>query len=420
MTRLPEDAIETMLRTDVGVNEKYINNPRFQELLRGIGPVMRAIGIAVSKLEYDYNEKTISDAKAAVQDYLSGNCKVLSATEIRALLGLVLTGVPVTPTDPICEGSSVTLDSLQNSGTIALIRASHDEMSYVFMSRLMLESFLNSKRSRGYLADSAKRLFGFIDSCGTDSFEKFVAHFHGMKKAVFVEECASQTSVGSVPLTKFFSGALIGSGLLREEVLLSSASVPLAFPDTVMWWQGNRHPDTAEPIDVSCYLKKGGVVLNSKGAGMDVLCCEKVRDIGNYDWQEGVIVYGVKHTIGDAELSCKEVSADLDEAVKTLSASENHSKALVTMVHFSNRDLPKELCDVTTWKPEWKRSIVVGRQNIESVVGPMFGRLLTSKAFYGLGKGSKPKTYSTLASVVPVSRIWRERFRVAWIIHLVR
>jgi hypothetical protein len=37
-----------------------------------------------------------------------------------------------------------------------------------------------------------------------------------------------------------------------------------------------------------------------------------------------VIVYGVKHTIRDAELSCKEVSADLDEAVKTLKGVGNH------------------------------------------------------------------------------------------------
>ena len=126
-------------------------------------------------------------------------------------------------------------------------------------------------------------------------------------------------------------------------------------------------------------------MLNSKGAAIDVLVCENVRDTSvSSHWQEGTIAYAVKHTIvGRKELSYDDVSADFDKANEALSASTNHSKALVTMVHFSNRELSEELRDVKKWKPEWRRSVVIGRHNIESVVGPMFGRLLTSKGLYG-------------------------------------
>lgn len=408
ISRLSEEAIDSMLRTDAGVSLDYIDNPKFQELRRDIGPLMRAIGIAISQLDYDCREQSIDRAKTVVKDYLKSNRMQLSVNDMHALYGLVLTGRPVSPLAPLSEGSLITLDSLQNSGTIVLEATPDAELCQVFMSRLMLDSYFH-RESGHTVVDSAKRLLGFIDTHGPDSFEKFVAHFYGMKKAVLQQSSPG----GAVPFASFYSGALIGGGLLYQELRLKP--VPLEYPDGVMWRQGERFPETAEPQHVSDHLKNGGVVLNSKGAAADLLAGENLRDWNSSEWQEGMTVYAMKHTIvGNTELTLKDITADLDKAVKVLRSSKNHSNALVTMVHFSNRELSKELRDVTTWRPEWRRSVIVDRSNIESVLGPMFGRMLTSKGFYDIGGGAKARAYSTLARAVATGRryqgtIWMNR-----------
>ena len=122
LTRLSEEAIDSMLLSDARVNQEYINNPKFQELQRDIGPDMRAIGIAISKLEYEYNPRSIDSARIAVKNYLHSNRMQLSVKDIHALYGLVLTGSVVSPSTPLSEGSLITLDSLQNSGTVVLVR----------------------------------------------------------------------------------------------------------------------------------------------------------------------------------------------------------------------------------------------------------------------------------------------------------
>jgi hypothetical protein len=410
LTRLSDEAIESMLLNDARVSQKYIDDPNFQELLRGIGPVMRPIGIAISKLEYQYNEQSITKAHDAVRHYLEMCSVVLSASETQSLFRFVLTGRLAGPKDAICEGSLITLDDLQNSGTISLIPDTYKTVS-VFISRLTLNSYLAGEHGHGYFADSARRLLGYIDTHGSDSFEKFAAHFHAMKKAAFLAKSPVLTPVDGVAVASFFSGALIGKGLLKQELRLKHSSVPLSLPDGVMWWQGKCYPETSESESVSGHLENGGVVLNSKGAAADVLVREDVRDANSSDWQEGITVYAMKHSIvGNEKLTLDDITADHNNVVKVLGASKKHSKALVTMVHFCNREISKELCDITNWKPEWRRSIIVGRSNIESVVGPFFGRLLTGKGFYGSGGGTRVKSFSTLSRARPV----------AWMIRLFR
>jgi hypothetical protein len=410
LTRLSDEAIEAMLLKDAGVSQKYIDDPNFQELLRGIGPVMRPIGIAVSKLEYQYNEQSITKAHDAVRHYLEMCSATLSASETQSLFRFVLTGKLAGPKDAICEGSLITLDDLQNAGTISLIPYTYKTVS-VFMSRLMLNLYLAGEHGSGYFADSARRLLRYIDAHGSDSFEKFAAHFHAMKKAAFLSESPVLFPVDGVPVASFFSGALIGNGLLKQELRLKHLSVPVSVPDGVMWWQGRRYPETAESKSVAGHLEKGGVVLNSEGAAAAVLVREDVRDANSSDWQEGITVFAAKHsTIGKEKLTLDDITADHNKAVKVLGASKKHSNALVTMVHFSNREISKELCDVSNWKPEWRRSIIVGRSNIETVVGPFFGRLLTGKGFCGIGGGTRGKSFSTLSIARPV----------AWMIRLFR
>jgi hypothetical protein len=60
-----------------------------------------------------------------------------------------------------------------------------------------------SANGRGNLAEAVKNLFGFTDFHCSDSFGNFVAFYHVMTKAVFLET----SPVGSsVFITSFFLG----------------------------------------------------------------------------------------------------------------------------------------------------------------------------------------------------------------------
>ncbi len=99
--------------------------------------------------------------------------------------------------------------------------------------------------------------------------------------------------------------------------------------------------------------------------------------------------------VGKKWLRTQDITADYDKARKVLKGNEQHSKALLTMVHFTNRELSEDVSNVTRWKPEWQKYIVVGRNNIEAVTGPFYGRLLTSSGLYGT---KTKKSFSTLAT----------------------
>jgi hypothetical protein len=310
MTKLPQSSIETILRNDAKLSQQYLDNPAFQRLLRDLGPVMRAIGIAISELDFEYDPSSIDLAFAAASRYLETSVQALTPEERYVLFAHVLTGQRILGGDLLVPGSSMTWDKLQNSGMVLLVPGEElvlGDLSQVFMPKLLLESSFktSSKRSENLVA-SASRLFGFIDSHGPDSFEKFVAHFFGMKKM----HCK---------LRNLFSGALLGDEVEREDL----QQTPLAkdarnYDDGVMMLVGNRYPETAEDEAVVNHLRNGGVVLNSKGAAIDALACGKVRSPSSV-LQEVVIAFAIKHTIvGGTQLTRDDISADYDKALKVL------------------------------------------------------------------------------------------------------
>ena len=435
LTRLSEETIESILVRDAGVSQHYIEHPRFQKLLRSIGYRLRGIGIAVKELESEFNVQSIDNAEAAVDKYLNfNNSCVLSQKELEVLIGLATTGRSSTsPFLPILPGALVTLDGLQNDGVIDLVP--HPNGGYsVFMSRITLKAFLNRSDCDRHLQTSIDKLLGFIDTHGPDSFEKFVADFHAFKKDVFFKNLLDRI----VSIDSFYSGALIGNDLMQLELQLKPTSFHLEFPNGVMWLTGGRYPESKhmESEGVTNHLKNGGVVLNSKGAAVDVLVGESVRETSGGDWQNYVIAYGMKHTIfGDTELKGDEVIDDYNKAVKALGESKNHSKGKTIMVHFSNRELSEGFNSECLkklngdlrgkihefdWKSMQPTSILVHRGNIESVVGPMFGRLLNSKGFYMSAENTKKRPFSTLARAVPMNCVKKEFVSAIRICRLLR
>jgi len=435
LTRLSDETIESMLVQDAGVSQHYIQHPYFQKLVEDIGFRMRAIGVAVQELEYEFNEQSIMNAKSAVSSYLEfKNQTVLSNKELQVVIGLVMTGKSVEDTSvPIFEGTSITLDGVQNLGMVYLVP--HPDGGHsVFMSRITLEAFLRRFGLDMDLVTSAQTLFGFIDTHGPDAFEKFVAHFHGFKKAVFVKSLPVGSGDTGVSIDSFYSGALIGSNLLQLELQLKPASFPLNCPNGVMWLTRGRYPPEAKTElsnseNVANHLRNGGVVVNSKGAAIDVLAGENIRQKNSREWQNGVIAYGMKHTtIGDTKLKGDEVIDDYNKAKTVLENGTNHSKDKVIMVHFSNRELSEKFngqclkklnesakeqintLDLTSMLPT---SIFVHRGNIEHVVGPMFGRLLTSKGFYMRAENMKKMPFSTFARAIHTSCAIKELLSVS-------
>lgn len=412
LARLSEEAQESMLVTDAGVSQKYIDNPKFQKLLRDIGPVsMRAIGIAVSQLEYVYSEESIASARTAARDYLRLTTSGLSYPEIQSLLGLVLTGRTVHPFETLGKDSAIFLDELQNCGTVHLIPTPDILELSVSISRIMLEDYLKAVTFDSYLVVAAKILLCCLDHPRPDSLAKFVAYLHRLKKTVFYETHRS-TSARTVALTTLFPEALMHPELEKQTLLLSRASsVGLKCADKILSSAGLQDSDGVEP-NIS---NIDGKQLNAKGAAMNILTCEKVRNFGDYDWKKVVIAYSVKQTNIDdmKQLSSDEITDDIDKAVAALSKSKSHSKSQMIMVHFTNRELSREVTDVSKWPPSWQRSIIVGHNNLEGVVGPLFARMLTSKAFHGNGKGNGPasKSFSTLArtaaAITGVLKIFR-------------
>lgn len=83
----------------------------------------------------------------AMITHIIANHMITHIMIIIALFGRVITAGRTImfsiPTVPICEGSSITLDGLQNSGTINLIPSTYKfGMSSVFILRIMFDSFL--------------------------------------------------------------------------------------------------------------------------------------------------------------------------------------------------------------------------------------------------------------------------------------
>eukprot|EP01031_Cornospumella_fuschlensis_P024760 gene24760-29920_t len=383
IARLPDETIETMLLNDAGVSPQYLEHPKFRALLRDMGPMMRCIGIVVSQLEHVYDEGSISRAMAAALMFFRTSKKgVLASAEIKALISLALTGQPVT--------ASKSLSSPEFKGLFSVAMA---RMTF----EILVDDYLDSD---GYLVEASRRLLGFVDTHGPDSFEKFVAHYHGVKKAVLLSQASGGTAA-AVPISSFFLGALIGDDLLNMELQLSPVSVPLNFPDGVMWLQGSRYPDVAEQDEMTKHLHHGGVLLNAKGGTSDALVCENIREKNTLQWHRNIIVFAPKHvTVGGSELTLENVTADFNKVVNVFKASKNHSSDPIVLVHFSNRELSKEVLDaVTSKKAELKRSVVVGWGNIESVFGPMFGRMLMNRGLYytaGKANDGSGRLFSTL------------------------
>jgi hypothetical protein len=141
-------------------------------------------------------------------------------------------------------------------------------------------------------------------------------------------------------------------------------------------------------------------MLNSHGAAADIVVYRKVRDSNNSDWQEVVNMYTLTHTtLGGEELTPDDGEADRKQLVGKLNASQNHSKALVTMVHFSNRGFSE---DLSSGYLETRMEEICCCCRMESVMGPLCGRKFISKGFCGNRAKAMPFFYLTRAPAVDI------------------
>ena len=110
-----------------------------------------------------------------------------------------------------------------------------------------LEIFLLEHPNHSIVA-SAKLLLSYIDIHDADSFAKFVAHFHAMKKSVYCKYFRE-----SVPVSRFFSSALIGKELQNQELKMTKP-MPTKYLDGVMSLEENSYPETYKTKTVIAHL----------------------------------------------------------------------------------------------------------------------------------------------------------------------
>ncbi len=150
-----------------------------------------------------------------------------------------------------------------------------------------------------------------------------------------------------------------------------------------MWWSKYRFPETKITDEITSHLENGGVLVNAKGAAVDVLSFEKIRSSSIEPWKDAIFAYAMKHTIDDLLLTISDIEADYDKAQNAFKNSE-YPKTDVILVHFSNRSL-----QVSSYMPNPK-SVLITKRNINGFVGPFLGSLLTLKKYTSSKNANKP------------------------------
>ncbi len=189
LTSLTPDVIMSLLKKG-GLNDGYLNHPKFRQLVIDTGYMMRAIGILVSHLQHQYQEDSITLAEIKMRAYLDEIViRPVSEVDTQALLCYVLSGIPVESEDLLWKGSSWTMDKLQKVGMIYLLPCPAGKYQ-VYISRIIYKSITGNKTKLNdeskLLCIAGDRLLGFIDSYAHDPFEKFAAHFHSFKKYAYL------------------------------------------------------------------------------------------------------------------------------------------------------------------------------------------------------------------------------------------
>lgn len=379
---------------DAGVNKAYLEDEEFRSLLIDIGPILRAVGVAVAALQFQYCKDSIRNARHAAYQYLHGKEETLSAQDVEALLQSTFAGLCCDRNHLLHPASAYTLDALESAGTVQLVAAPDDGLVQVYIPLLTMKVWLS--RHPSVIAEFAEQLLRYSLTCGADAFEKFVALFHAVKLDVLRQRDVPGTRIVDgqrrVPLRFFYSGAFLSEDLRRVSLLLRT-DVRFSPDDVVLWHKGKRFPESEAPQILQDYITSGGVMVNSKGAGVDVLFSSEIVDDGalaEVTVQRAVFAVAAKHTIDETVLSISDIEEDTTKAAAKVRSSAAYASTALIVAHVSNRVAPTDQLLREKYK---SRTVVVGATRLSGLVGPVLGRLLADRSLYT----SRVRQFSTLS-----------------------
>jgi hypothetical protein len=389
--------IGLILAEDAGICEEYMRNPHFQRVVDSAFPVLRPLGVLVSKLPVQYDANSIRHGEQAVATYFARKAGTLEIAERDYLLLAALTGRIFTQTDlgkKLLAGSTISLDDLQNRGIIQIVPVplSAGHHYQICLSLCQAEEWCKTVDGSSAGLFAARNLLENARRAAYDfsSFEKFTARFFSMKLAALRD--ASKTTF---TMNMLLPLAHITADLANKRFKIPD-KCPLVAPDDVLCLDNKgRFPDdkSTNAPDPYQFLLDGGLIVNAPGAKVDIFAFLQ-HDSEGGEWQDGGFAICLKKTsLGcRRNLTLSNVNSDQKKAREAFEKLENpDDKRLCTVIHFSNRELTikDKVADaggktklgyerkVELFLKNRKTSVIVDQQNIGSTVGPVLSHLMS-------------------------------------------
>jgi hypothetical protein len=408
MPLLSVDQILSMLRLESGLDDRYFDSQAFMDLVRDVGPSLRDIGIMVTAMSSEFDEKSIASGRAAVLEHYNGilqKCDGLDGRHQDVLLALAVSGYASLysscRTDPLIEGSVHSLDSLQNAGLCLLTPEKNIPhvgsnvkiiVNMVNIPFLLLEQFSGTTAAGQCLKDRSLQLKRLCYAPEGLPFDQFVAEHFALKmialRLLNFHRYSDVYDIKGVPLRQIYRNTVIGRKIedLCVEVDIYEDDCRVVQNETRS--PPKPYPENGEDEEKKHFLQTGGVLKNASGATIDILSIEQDH---YYDVLQAIVVdFTSKDTCDDTE---EAIEARIEEVKTTLSDSaafKGINKKTVIVVASTNNidDLWRFGRDPGT--------IQFGKNQYQSVFGSVFGRLVHAPKMLPSSSTSNKRSFSTV------------------------
>jgi hypothetical protein len=286
----------------------------------------------------------------------------------------------------LLEGSTISLDDLQNRGMIQIIPIDVGQYQ-VCLPLYQAETW--GIRGSSAVVSGARDLLQNARRAAEDfsSFEQFTARFFSMKMAALRYK----------DRTTFTMDMLLPSAHITADLANKQFRIPakcaLAPPmDVICLDSQGRFPSDKHAPSLYQFLVDGGLVVNAPGAAVDIFAFLECMGAKKGEWQPAGLTIAPKKTAqGVTGLSLSTVNSERDKAIEACKQLQPpHDKRSFTVIHFTNRVLTVKDKNtgaggktklsyerkVALFLKNRQSSVIVDQQNIGRIVGPVLSHLM--------------------------------------------
>jgi hypothetical protein len=389
--------VEAIITQDAGLSERYLQDQDFREVLADAFPVLPAIAQAVAHLPCSYDPAAIPNARRTVGAYFDSMAGPEDIDELETLVMASLSGAASTRVSlglGLQPGSKTSLDSLQNTGTIQLVRTA-DGLFQVAASLCLLRRWVCMLTGRPYY-QLVNSLLCSASHSTCVRLEKVVAQLLSLKFENFRR----------AQRTAFTLDMLFPTATLSADLKDAVFQIPAELPQGMLSHSGLRYltVDHPDPDSTHAFLREGGVVVNPTEAPVGVLAFLDARDGYAADEKQGAGLAVVFHSndVGRNELLIENVQKCQKNAIASFRTMQPpRQKRHCVVVHIFGRDVPVQnvMNAIADSPPDgdagatvpykaskrgdrWKRqtsAVIVDGSSFKRLVGPVLGNLLASR-----------------------------------------